>query len=328
MSGSTHPYNPRGATAALARHLSWKNLAKWIFGIAAVVLLVIAVWTRRREFLEAVSHLSAATLLGSLLFGALASFFNGMSWRSSYGALNMKLPIPAAFHVFLISQIGKYVPGSVWPVVTQMEMARDRGFSRSRAATASIVSMLVGLVTAAVASTTLLLSQGQATLQEYWYVVLVIPLAGALLAPPVLSRLLTVAGSVLHRPFDSSQLRGSSLLASTGWALMMWAAFGAHAWLILRDLLQGPAPTFLQALGAFALAWAAGFLVIVAPAGVGIREAALVVALGGLFVQSDALAFAIVSRVILTAIDAVGALIGLLLERKARAGQQGPSPDA
>ncbi len=46
-----------------------------------------------------------------------------------------------------------------------------------------------------------------------------------------------------------------------------------------------------------------------------VREAALVVALGGLLARSDALAFAIISRVILTVVDALGAATGLLLSR-------------
>lgn len=295
------------------RRLSWQTLAKWVFGVVAVVLLVLAVWTQREEFSEAVSRLSPTTALGSLLLGALAAVFNGLSWRECYRALGMRLPIATAFHVFLISQIGKYVPGSVWPVLTQMEMARERGFSRSRAASASVISMLVGLVTAAIASTALFFTRGQEILSDYWYVALVIPLAGTLLAPPVLTRLLTVIGRLLHRPFEASTLSSSHLLGSAGWAFLMWISFGGHAWLILRDLLPGRAPTFLEATGAFALAWAAGFLVIIAPAGVGVREAALVVSLGGLIVTSDALAFAIVSRVLLTIVDGVGALVGVSL---------------
>lgn len=297
-------------------HRSWQTMAKWAFGIVAVVLLIVAVWSRRVEFSQAVSRLSAMTLLGSLALAACAAFFNGMSWRASYKALDIDLPMPTAFRVFLISQVGKYIPGSVWPVLTQMEMAHQRGFSRSRAATASIVSMAVGLATAAIASTALLLTQGEAVLREYWYVILVIPFAAALLAPPVLSWVLSLAGRLLRRPFDSSQLSGAQLLASAGWAFVMWICFGGHAWLILRDLLPGHSPTFLQAVGAFALAWAVGFIFIIAPAGVGVREAALVVALGGVLPESDALAFAIVSRMLLTVIDAVGAVVGLLLGRK------------
>lgn len=293
--------------------LSWKTVGKWVFAAVAIIFLAVTVWAERDDFAAAVSRLSPAVFVLALLFGGVAAFFNGMSWRSSYKALDILLPLRSAFHVFLISQVAKYIPGSVWPIVTQMEMAKERGFSRSRAATASVISMLIGLLTAAVTSTTLFLFGEGAALSDYWYVILVIPLVALLLYPPVLSRLLSALGRLFRRPFDASNLNGSQIAASVAWALLMWVSFGGHSWFILKDLIPTDTPSFGQAMGAFALAWAAGFLFVIAPAGVGVREAALVIALGGTLGRSDALAFAIVSRVILTIVDVVGALVGVAL---------------
>jgi len=298
---------------------SLRTVFKYVFGVVAIVLLIGAVWSQRDAFLAAASRLSVMTVLLSFGFGALAAFLNAMSWRSTYCALGIELPIPVALRVFLVSQIGKYVPGSVWPILTQAEMARERGISGSRAGTASIISMLIGVVTAAVASVALLFSQGVEVLRDYWYVFAVIPLGFVLLVPAVLSRLLSTVGRLIHRPMDLDGLGGRGLLHATLWAMGMWCAFGLHTWVILRDLLPDSEVGFSASVGAFALAWAAGFLVVIAPAGVGIREAALVVALGGILGRSEALAFAVFSRVILTVVDTVGAGVGLVVGR-ARSG--------
>lgn len=301
----------------------WRNVAKWGFAAIAIVLLIYAVLKEWPDFVSAVSRLRFSAIVIAFAFGILASAFNTLSWRGAFGSLGIRLPIAEALRVFLVSQIGKYVPGSVWPVLAQMEMARDRGFSRVKAATASVVSMLVGVVTASVASVLVIFSGGQEALRDYWYVGFIPPVGLLLLAPPILSRLLRILGRVVRRPMESVSLNGGAMLVSILWAMLMWLAFGLHTWTILKDLSPQSSSGIMSSTGAFALAWVVGFLFIVAPAGVGIREAVLVLALGGTLGRPDALAFAIVSRVLLTIVDLVGAGIGLLVPKaKQETGQQ------
>lgn len=308
--------DPHFSRSQHRRRIDWKTMVKWAFGGLALLLLLIAVWQERAGFLNAVARLRPSTLLVTLAFGALAAVFNTLSWRMSYSGLGIDLPLRTSFRVFLVSQIGKYIPGSVWPVLAQMEMARDRGISRARAGTASIVSMLVGVVTAALASVLVLFTEGSGVLDQYWGVMLVAPLGLIALMPPVLARILRTLGKVIRRPLDSSGIRGRSLAASVLWGMLMWAAFGLHAWFILRDLVPGVHVGVLAAAGAFALAWVVGFLFVLAPAGVGVREVVLVVALGGALGRADALALAIVSRVLLTVVDLCGAGVGIVIPKR------------
>ncbi len=41
--------------------------------------------------------------------------------------LGSPLPPAGSLRVFFLGQLGKYVPGSVWPAVAQMELGRDYG---------------------------------------------------------------------------------------------------------------------------------------------------------------------------------------------------------
>jgi uncharacterized membrane protein YbhN (UPF0104 family) len=111
-----------------------------------------------------------------------------------------------------------------------------------------------------------------------------------------------------------------SLIVSTTWALVMWGFFGAHA-LVLTDALGGRSLNVaLICVGAFALAWVVGLLVVIAPAGAGAREAVLVLALGSVLDRPEALVLALVSRIIMVLADAVvagAAAPDLLLRRRA-----------
>jgi hypothetical protein len=217
-----------------------------------------------------------------------------------------------ALRVFWVSQIGKYIPGSVWPVLTQMEMAKDRGYSRTKSFTASVVAMIVPVVTSGVIAAVLMVLQTPEAMRTYWYVLVAIPVGVIVLLPPVLRWILQTLGRLAHRTMETASLNGRGILLSVLWSVGTWVAYGFHSVVMLDSLTKAPVSPLLAA-GAFAMSWVAGFLFIPAPAGVGVREAVLILALGGALLQDDAFAFAIVSRVLLIAVDAVSALIGVVL---------------
>jgi uncharacterized membrane protein YbhN (UPF0104 family) len=68
--------------------------------------------------------------------------------------------------------------------------------------------------------------------------------------------------------------------------------------------------------GAFAAAWVAGFVVLIAPAGAGAREAALLALLP--LAAGDALAVVVISRVLLTAADGLWGSVGALAVKRGR----------
>jgi hypothetical protein len=235
----------------------------------------------RRSRRRATSGVAAA--LGALwrvLVGLLAS---AMVWRALLADLGTPLPLRPALHVFFLGQLGKYVPGSVFAVAAQMELGRDHGAPRSRVGTAGVLFLGVlvacGLLTASVV---LPLTSPRA-LEQYRWVLLLLPVGLTALAPPVLTRLVGLLLRLLRRAPLERPLSARGVGAAVGWALVMWAAYGVHLWLLVRP--QGDASTstagreLLLATGAYALAWTAGLLFVVAPAGAGVRELALVAAL-------------------------------------------------
>ena len=295
--------------AALAR------AARVAFLLLALALLALALRDQGPEALDAAREIGPGAALASLvavLAGLLAS---ALVWRALLADLGTPLGLAAALHVFFLGQLGKYVPGSVFAVAAQMELGRAHGASRSRVGTASLLFMGVlvaaGLLSAAVA---LPLTSPEA-LRRYAWVLLVLPLGLALLAPPVLTRLVGLLLRVLRRSPLDRPLSVRGVGAALGWAVVMWLAYGVHLWLLVRpqDAASDPGPgphLLLLSTGAYALAWTAGFLVVVAPAGAGVREVALVAALAPVLDRAGALAVAVLSRVLMTLGDLVWGAVG------------------
>ena len=265
------------------------------------------------EARAALRSVGLLNVLGSgvaVLAGLLAS---GLVWRALLADLGTRLPARAALHVFFLGQLGKYVPGSVFAVAAQMELGRDHGAPRSRVGTAGVLFLGVlvacGLLTAAVV---LPLTSPRA-LQAYGWVLVLLPVGLVALAPPVLTRLVGLLLRVLRREPLERPLSARGVGAAVGWALVMWAAYGVHLWLLVRPQGDVGGRDLLLATGAYALAWTAGLLFVVAPAGAGVREVALVAALAPVLDRPAALAVAVLSRVLMTLGDLVWAGAAALL---------------
>ena len=279
--------------------------------LVALALLALALRDQGPEAYAAARDVGPAAAAGSfaaVLVGLLAS---ALVWRALLADLGTRLPLRPATHVFFLGQLGKYVPGSVFAIAAQMELGRSHGAPRSRVGTASLLFLGVlvsaGLLTAAVALP--LTSPG--ALDRYAWVLALLPVGLVLLAPPVLSRLVAVGLRLLRRDPLERPLTWRGTGAALGWALLMWAAYGLHLLLLVRtqDVAPGPGLVALST-GAYALAWTAGFLVVVAPAGAGVREAALVLALSPVLDRAPALALAVLSRVLMTLGDLVWGAVG------------------
>ncbi len=296
---------------------------RWSFLAVAVALLGWAVASQWDEVTAALGSLSIATVALATVAALAALGLNALSWRAVMRSVGLDATVPQAMRVFYLSQVGKYVPGSVWPVLAQAEFARDHGVSRSRAMTGSIVAMLVGVVTAALVGVGAILASVPDALAAYWWVIPIALALATLLAPPVLSRVVALAFRVTRRADLPVHVGAPALLASAAWSAGVWMLLGAHAWLLLREIAPGPDATFILATGAFALAWLVGFLVVIAPAGVGAREAALVLTLASVATGPQALSLALVSRFLMTAADAVAFGVGAAI----RPGQGRSEPD-
>ena len=290
-----------------------KTLAKWLVMAVALGLLAFAVAQQWADVSRAVTSVGLLALVAATALAFAALLANASSWRAVMASLGLNVTWREAAGVFFVSQVGKYVPGAIWPVVAQTEFAKAHGMSRSRAATGSLVAMAVGVVMAGVVGGVTLAVFSPGGLTEYWWALAIAFALAVTLVPAVLTRLLSLALKVLRRPGEPPRIGARALLVAAAFSGLNWLLLGAQAWVLLRPL--APSASIGIATGAFALAWLAGFLAVFAPAGLGVREGALVVSLAGVAARPDALALAVLSRFALTLADVAAWALGVTLRR-------------
>ncbi|MFD0467311.1 lysylphosphatidylglycerol synthase domain-containing protein [Nonomuraea thailandensis] len=136
------------------------------------------------------ARLSWAALAGSLVAVVAALLGAMLTWRTLLADLGSPLPARPAAKVFFVGQLGKYIPGAVWPVLAQMEMGRDLGVPRPRSAAAFFLMMPVQLATG------LLVTLVTLGWNQYGWLLLFVPLLLVLLEPKVIN---AVIGYALRR---------------------------------------------------------------------------------------------------------------------------------
>ncbi|MEV4511146.1 lysylphosphatidylglycerol synthase domain-containing protein [Dactylosporangium sp. NPDC049525] len=283
--------------------------SRWTrFAFLAVALAAggAAIVPHRHAITAAAADVGLAAVLAAAVAAVVGLLATMQVWRAILAGLGSVVPLGAAAKIFFVGQLGKYLPGSVWPIVAQMELAHAHHVPRHRTGTAALLTMIVslgaGLLTAAV---TLPLALA-GTDRRYLWLLGAVPLVALALHPAVLNALLTTGLRVTRRPRPEQPLRGRTVMAAVGWAIGSWLLFGVHVWLLLLPLMTGrPGTAAAVSAGGFAFAWCVGFLLVVAPAGAGARDLVLVALLATQTGAAGAAAVALLSRAVMTGADVV-----------------------
>lgn len=298
------------------RGLLRSRLVRWGFVAVAVGLGGYAVaddWIGVSKALTKIGPLTVAGSLLAVLAGLVATMY---VWKRLVAGLGSPLPTSAAARILFLGQLGKYLPGSLWPILAQMELGKTYQVPRHRSASASVLSMLLSLLTGLLTALVMLPFIGESS---YLWAFAVAPVLLACLHPRVLNPLMRRLLRLAKQPEPAHPLTGRTLAAALGWYFINWICNGMQIWLLAVRLGAPPGRTLLLAIGGYAFAWSAGFLVVFAPAGVGVREVLIVATLSPVLGTGGATAVALVSRALTTAGDLLTAAAAAAYGRGPRA---------
>jgi uncharacterized membrane protein YbhN (UPF0104 family) len=301
---------------AIASALAGSPLVRCAFVAGALAMAGYAVardWTRIWSAAGSIGALAGAAALASVLAALLAT---AQLWRLLLASLGSPLSARAAARILFVGQLGKYLPGSLWPVVAQMELGRSYRVPRARSASTSILLLLLALISGLL--TALLALPFAAGPLPYRWALLAAPFLLAMLHPRILNRILARLLRMARQPALDTPLTAGTLARALAWAFGSWLCYGLQIWILAVRLGAPPGRTAALAVGGFAFAWSAGFLVVFAPAGAGVRDVLLLLLLSPVLGIPAATAVALVSRLLLTAADVLTAGIALGVARPPR----------
>lgn len=298
--------------AAARRRSSWVRLVRHGFAIAVVIAVVVTLWRLRDEVVASLQSISPSRVALSLLLGILGAWLPGVVWRDLLTDQGFPTGRGVGQRAFFIAQLGKYLPGGIWSLVAQVAMARDLKIPGRQAATATFLTIAFSIISSLLVAAVTLPVAFPDVVAAYWWAFLAVPVLLVMLHPRSIAWWSDAAFRLLRRPGKPVGLSWQVLLRATGLLMASWLALGAHFGILVTDVAGSSTSLWLLSVGVFALAWVAGFLVVIAPAGAGVREAALVLGFSGVLPGGAVLALAVLSRVLLIVADVLLAAVFLL----------------
>ncbi len=291
--------------------------------LAGIAYALYRLWPDLMSALSSVSWgavcLSAVLALGFQLTGLLA-------WRTTLHALGSPVPLPSAANIYLVSQLGKYVPGSVWAGVAMLRLGQDVAVPRARMAYSYLLSLAFSLMTGlAIGVPALIAYEGD-------YVPLAVGtlavLAVVLLWPRLLNAILDRGLRLARRQRLEQPLRGSDIARIVALYLLAWTFGGLHVWVLALAFGADPLASLFPGIAAFTVASTVGVLVVLAPAGAGVRDVLIALILSPVTGTAAAAAVTVLSRALLTALDLAGAGVAWLHWRARARPEPAPPPPA
>jgi len=247
--------------------------------------------------------------------GALAVYVVGVMALASAWALLVRTAAGSAVDAramvvaHLRSQLAKYLPGNVFHFAYRHLAARRQGVGHAALGAALALESVLLIAAAAILALGVMADPRIDTM---------LPWARRLvwLAPP-LACLAVLAAALNARRFGFAESSGRKTGAALFGVVAIDIFFFLLAAFALRSLCAQPqAMPFDAWCGWLSLAWAVGYVTPGAPAGLGLREAVLALGLAPVLGQSEALALALIYRLLTVAADALLAGIGFAMRAK------------
>lgn len=309
-----------------------RRLARYSTGIGVVIGVLGAVFVARAivregdEVRNALANAEPVWLLAASVLGLAGMTGIGLPWRHAMRLVGGHMNRFQTLTWYFIGQLGKYVPGGLWPVVGRAELARRGGVGRP-AAYGSVALSLGATYLAAVMVVGVFwpfdLVGGRRGAGAAAWILGLLPLGLALLHPAVAGRLLALVERLTRRRLAVVVPAWGDAVRLVGRHVPSWLAIGTATWCVARAF--GAAPSWTNVVFAAVLSWVIGFVVVPVPGGLGVREAAFVAAATSL-PDGVGATTAVTARMIFMLVDAFGAA-GATLATRRRAGEA-PTPAA
>jgi hypothetical protein len=235
----------------------------------------------------------------------LGGLYCGMrAWRAALAGLGSPLRTRDAARIYFVGQLGKYLPGSVWPVLAQMELGRDHDIPRRRSAGALILAVVISLTTGLIIAGLTVPFEAGHRYPALWWLLVPMPFLVPLLSPRVLLACLRRLPLLELDAALPAVMPARAMAAAVAWTVLGWLSYGLHIAVLAGAFpAHGVAPLVIASVGGYPLAWAAGLIAFLLPAGAGARDVTVVLALSAVVPTNPAIAAAVVSRAVTTGCD-------------------------
>ena len=217
-----------------------------------------------------------------------------------------QIPKVDAIRLFMIANLGRYIPGKIWQIAGLAALAKDRGVAPGTAVGAAVLGQGIALVVAA----GLGIGVYDTILPPGYFSLISIVLIGSVIVLATIP-VSFKAGAKLWLSFRGSQtIETPNPTSGLRWLLLYlvnWIVYALAFWMMVVSFDSDI--SLIPVAAAFPAAYVLGYLMIFAPAGLGVREGFLIVFLSPHLGLGPSGVIAVVARLWTTLTEVVPASV-------------------
>ncbi|MDP3728623.1 MAG: lysylphosphatidylglycerol synthase domain-containing protein [bacterium] len=275
-----------------------KIVLQWIFIIATIGFLFYTLYINWEELKGYDFTISWGYFILSYLFLFVHFVLIALAWGLLLRALQKPgVPLLQALRIRTISDFARFIPGKFWFVMFRIRLCKKYNLSPAMIAVSALMEEFLNIFSTILLFIFVFIIVSHETLTSYaLYVSLSLPLFFFLMHPLVFQWFIKLAAKLFKKEYVKSKIQYTYLLSLLSVFFLAWIILGFGFYLMSYAVYPMGIELFLPLTGVFAIAWAAGFLVIVLPGGLGLREAVLGYLLAFFFPVPIAILLSLLSR--------------------------------
>lgn len=284
------------------KKIAWKTELRKIVEIALIVIAFCYIarfiargWPEIADRLRGArwSYLIAAAGLFWVFF-----IFRFAAWLMMLRFYKLRPKLTQAINIWFLSEFSRYVPGNIWSFVGRIYLSEKAGLSKRKVAMTMALEVIY-LVGASFifAGLFFLLKPDAVENIPRWPLLIIIPIVLLMIVPKLFERFMNMILARMKKEPISIDLSWQKILILLFLYIIAWGAYGLGSYLVLVGFVGSLESMAIWLVSAFVLAWLVGYLSIITPMGLGVREGIIVLMLGPLISWPIASFVAMATRV-------------------------------
>lgn len=255
------------------------------------------------------------SLLVSFIFLFITFLIFVQSWRSIIRALGQSISFKGAFWVMSSSQMAKYVPGGIWFALSRVYLGKTEKLKGEFIALSVVIetglTFLVGILLFFFA----LGLSNRGIIVNFLFIIPIFFLFLLALYPPILNKIMNIGLRLMKRPAIELKISYLHLLKLSVFFLGLWVAQIIGYYFLVDSIMPIPFYRIFSLAAAYTLSWMAGFIVVIAPGGLGVREGMMSILLSPILPAPLAIAISFIARIWITVFEIITFFMGLLVKK-------------
>lgn len=277
-------------------------MLNWVFGIIGAGIVVFLVFRVKSNFAQIdFSEINIDYLKLAISFLMVPFWFAILCyvWKDILKYMGENISLINSMRIIGFSMLGRYIPGKLWFTLGRAYLAENLGIPKIKSFTAVVLETYYIVLTSLLFLSILVFRIPSVNRMYLWAAIGAIILLLPLMIPAVFFRIINYMLKLMKRRKLEYMFSPLFTLKMIGMYLVMWVFFGLQFYFLMSSF-YNVHWDIIAALCIYPAGWGIGFIALLMPAGLGMREGAIFFFLGRFLPEDIALMGTLASRIQMT----------------------------